>query len=99
MRIEKITRQYAKIEMIKAKWNPTATPSTVANTEPKTEDIPFIPQTTGIRIFSVFSNLKPEGKGIPMKNPNGKIETKVKKILCSRGRGSKYFIIWLSDSK
>jgi hypothetical protein len=83
---------YAKIERIKAKEKPTATPITVANTEPKTEVIPFIPQAIGTFPFSFFNNFMPEGKGIPIKNPNGNKRIKVERILCSRVRGNKSLI-------
>jgi len=93
IRIQKTTRMYAKIERVRAKEKPTATPIIVANTEPKTEVIPFTAQAKGTFLSSIFNNLIPEGKGIPMKNPNGNKSAKVERILCSRVKGNRYLII------
>lgn len=53
--------------------NPNIIDRITANTEPRTENIPFTPYIHGIYLMrSLFFNICiPVGKGIPRKNPKG----------------------------
>jgi len=48
-------------------------PITIAITEAQTDVAPFIPQSQGVKEEVLAdANFIPRGKGIPIKNPNGK---------------------------
>ena len=65
--------------------------SNTASIEPKTDIEPFIPYIQGINSFKpfLFSRSSKDGNGIPRKNPNGNINTKVTIALNTRLYGNK----------
>lgn len=71
--------------------NPIAMPVIAARVEPRTEAEPLMLQIQGM--FSLENSPRkrmPEGNGIPMKKPSGKINNTVSPILNVDSNGRKY---------
>ena len=83
--MENITkiRKYSNAPINKEKVKPARMATTIANVEPSTEPIPFIPHIPGTKCLSPDSsnNFIPKGKGIPRKNPMGRRREKDIKTL------------------